>query len=73
MDGLCIIDPVEALACGIIRRGAPQRLEAGVEVGILPPGALNAITDVEGVRVGHVAVIEGDSYDLPGLSPILRN
>jgi D-aminopeptidase len=27
---------------------------------VLPPGALNAITDVAGVLVGHVTVIEGD-------------
>ncbi len=39
----------------------PRAREAGVEVGILPPGALNAITDVEGVRVGQVTVVEGDS------------
>ena len=25
-----------------------------------PPGPLNAITDVEGVRVGHVTIVEGD-------------
>lgn len=30
-------------------------------VGILPPGPLNAITDVAGVRVGHATVREGDS------------
>ncbi len=28
--------------------------------GILQPGPLNAITDVAGVRVGHVTVVEGD-------------
>jgi D-aminopeptidase len=33
----------------------------GIAPGILPPGALNAITDVAGVLVGHVTVIEGDS------------
>jgi D-aminopeptidase len=33
--------------------------DAGVVVGILPPGPLNAITDVEGVRVGHATVVEG--------------
>jgi D-aminopeptidase len=32
-----------------------------VVVGILPPGKLNAITDVPGVRVGHSTVIRGDS------------
>ena len=35
--------------------------EAGVVIGILPPGPANAITDVAGVRVGQVTVHEGDS------------
>ncbi|HEX7117743.1 MAG TPA: P1 family peptidase, partial [Longimicrobiales bacterium] len=38
----------------------PRAREAGVVVGILPPGPLNAITDVAGVRVGHATVVEGD-------------
>jgi D-aminopeptidase len=38
----------------------PRAREAGVVVGILPPGPLNAITDVEGVRVGQTTVIQGD-------------
>jgi D-aminopeptidase len=33
----------------------------GIAPGILPTGALNAITDVAGVLVGHVTLIEGDS------------
>jgi D-aminopeptidase len=33
----------------------------GIAPGILPPGALNAITDVAGVLVGHVTMIDGDS------------
>src|SRR6266496_1438539 len=35
--------------------------EAGVAVGVLPPGQLNAITDVAGVSVGHVTTIRGDN------------
>jgi D-aminopeptidase len=38
----------------------PRAREAGVAVGILPPGPLNAITDVAGVRVGQTTVVEGD-------------
>lgn len=38
----------------------PRARDAGVVVGILPAGPLNAITDVAGVRVGQVTVIEGD-------------
>lgn len=33
--------------------------EAGVVIGVLPPGPRNAITDVDGVRVGHVTIEEG--------------
>ncbi len=35
--------------------------QAGIEIGILPPGPLNAITDVAGVAVGHVTLREGGS------------
>jgi D-aminopeptidase len=35
--------------------------ELGIVVGILPPGPLNAITDVAGVSVGHVTLNQGDS------------
>ncbi len=38
----------------------PRAREAGVVTGILPPGPLDAITDVEGVLVGHATVWEGD-------------
>ena len=31
----------------------------GICIGILPPGLLNAITDVSGVLVGHVTAWEG--------------
>ena len=37
----------------------PRAREFGVELGVLPPGPLNAITDVAGVKVGHVTIIEG--------------
>ncbi|RMG82162.1 MAG: S58 family peptidase [Bacteroidetes bacterium] len=32
----------------------------GIRPGVLPPGQWNAITDVKGVRVGHLTCIEGD-------------
>jgi D-aminopeptidase len=38
----------------------PRLRDLGVEPGILQPGPLNAITDVEGVRVGHRTLIEGE-------------
>lgn len=39
----------------------PRAREAGVAPGILAPGALNAITDVAGVRVGQTTVIRGEN------------
>jgi D-aminopeptidase len=38
----------------------PRARDFGVEFGRLQPGRLNAITDVNGVGVGHVTVIEGN-------------
>jgi D-aminopeptidase len=38
----------------------PRVRELGVAPGVLPPGRLNAITDVDGVRVGHRTIVEGD-------------
>jgi D-aminopeptidase len=38
----------------------PRARGAGVEIGILAPGPLNAITDVAGVKVGHRTIVEGD-------------
>jgi len=50
VPGLCQTDK---------RPARPRAREIGVRVGVLPPGALNAITDVAGVRVGHTTVIRG--------------
>jgi len=33
----------------------------GINIGVLKPGKNNAITDVEGVKVGHYTLIDGDS------------
>lgn len=39
----------------------PRARDLGIRPGVFAPGPLNAITDVVGVRVGQVTVIEGDS------------
>jgi D-aminopeptidase len=39
----------------------PRAREFGVTVGILPTGTLNAITDVDGVLVGHTTIVRGDN------------
>ncbi len=39
----------------------PRARDLGIDSGIFPPGPFNAITDVRGVRVGHVTLMEGDN------------
>jgi D-aminopeptidase len=38
----------------------PRAREIGLVVGVFPTGELNAITDVDGVKVGHSTIIKGD-------------
>ena len=38
----------------------PRARDLGLAPGVFPTGPLNAITDVAGVRVGHVTLMEGD-------------
>jgi D-aminopeptidase len=50
--------------------------EAGLTIGTLPPGRKNCITDVNGVRVGHVTVDgpidqKGEEYACTGVTAIL--
>jgi D-aminopeptidase len=44
--------------------------DLGLTVGILPPGPLNAITDVSGVRVGVTTLIAGDGPLRVGEGPV---
>lgn len=39
----------------------PRLREFGIETGVIPPGKLNAITDVEGVKVGQVTLIQSQN------------
>jgi D-aminopeptidase len=39
----------------------PRARDIGLAPGVFSPGPLNAITDVEGVRVGHVTLTTGDA------------
>ena len=41
----------------------PSARDLGISVGILPPGPLNAITDVDGVLVGHFTLSEGHAIN----------
>src|ERR671931_265062 len=44
--------------------------DLGLRVGLLPPGPLNAITDIAGVTVGMTTLIEGDGPLQVGVGPI---
>jgi len=48
----------------------PRARDAGVIVGVLPPGPLNAITDVTGVMVGHSTIVR-DANIRTGVTAIL--
>src|SRR5437870_2124933 len=50
-----------AIAAAPQPEARPRARDAGVTPGVLPPGPLNAITDVAGVRVGHTTVVRGDT------------
>jgi len=39
----------------------PRARDIGLKIGILPTGTLNAITDVDGVKVGHTTIISGEN------------
>ena len=63
--GLALL-ALNVLVAGIMMAAAqggnrPRARDLGIDPGVFPPGPLNAITDVAGVRVGHTTVIEGDS------------
>jgi D-aminopeptidase len=53
-----MIEPEAAFAQNAAR---PRARDAGVIVGVLPTGPLNAITDVAGVAVGHTTLNQGDN------------
>jgi D-aminopeptidase len=48
----------------------PRTRDLGLRFGSLEPGPLDAITDVEGVRVGSVTLIEGDGPLRRGHGPV---
>ena len=58
---ICALTVVSLMAPPAQTQNRPRAREAGVIVGVLPTGPLNAITDVDGVLVGHTTIIRGDN------------
>src|ERR671926_495605 len=54
-----ILAAMSALSASGAQR--PRARELGIRPGVFSPGTNNAITDVDGVRVGHATVVRGDS------------
>ncbi len=44
--------------------------ELGIKIGALPSGAHDAITDVDGVRVGHSTIVRGEGRLVVGEGPV---
>jgi len=44
--------------------------DLGIQIGVFPTGRYNAITDVKGVRVGHLTIIRGEGKLVPGTGPV---
>ena len=59
-----------AAAPALAQSPRPRARDIGLVIGSLPPGPLNAITDVAGVRVGQTTVTRGDSVNT-GITAIL--
>ncbi len=62
-----------ALLCLLLAFSAearPRARQAGVVIGRLAPGPLNAITDVAGVRVGQCTLKSGEGKLVPGQGPV---
>ena len=49
-----------AFLINVMAQARPRARDLGIVVGVYPSGPRNAITDVDGVRVGHTTIVEGD-------------
>jgi D-aminopeptidase len=58
--GLLVLLVCAHATIAVVAQSRPRARELGIAPGVHQPGPLNAITDVEGVRVGHTTIVEGD-------------
>jgi len=63
-------DATTASETGEAGERRPRARDLGVVIGLLPPGPLNAITDVAGVSVGHATIVRGDGPLRVGEGPV---
>ncbi len=72
---LCLVTLAsdEVLTASTLGDGNPKSVRArdlGIIIGRYLPGPWNAITDVAGVKVGHVTLIKGNGPLIPGKGPV---
>jgi len=60
LRSLSTIAAIVLLAQATAAEDRPRARDLGIAPGVMMPGPLNAITDVAGVKVGQVTLIEGD-------------
>ena len=61
---ICLIFIAAALAFSQTNLKTIERPRAstiGLKIGVLPTGPLNAITDVDGVKIGHTTIVKGEN------------
>lgn len=56
-----LIIPVLLMVNSLTAQSRMRAREAGIIIGVMQPGKLNAITDVQGLKVGQVTLVAGDS------------
>lgn len=57
---ICALGCILCLGTAAGAQNLPRARDIGLVVGVFPTGPLNAIADVDGVRVDHATRIEGD-------------
>ena len=67
-----LINPISTES-GIVPEGRLRARDLGIQIGIYETGRYNAITDVTGVKVGHVTLNYGDSVRTGVTAVIPRN
>jgi D-aminopeptidase len=58
---LCSLGILITAAAMVQQPQRPRARDAGIHIGVLPTGPLNAITDVSGVLVGHTTIVRGEN------------
>ncbi|MGH7164271.1 MAG: P1 family peptidase [Nitrospiraceae bacterium] len=73
--GLLVLPSVTVLSgeqteTAVLKEERQRARALGIVVGRYQPGPLNSITDVAGVKVGHVTLIRGEGALKPGAGPV---